>query len=115
MTAPLAPAPRFAALQHRNFNLLWAGLIVSNTGTWVQNVAQGWLVLQLTNSPIWLGMLGLSFAIPMMILPLAGGAVVDRIHRIRLLYITQTGSMLTALALAALTWTGKIHIAGFMQ
>ncbi len=47
-------AARFAALRHRNFTLLWSGLIVSNTGTWMQNVAQGWLVLQLTNSPLWL-------------------------------------------------------------
>ena len=43
--------PRFPSLKHRNFKILWAGLIVSNTGTWMQNVAQGWLVLQLTNSP----------------------------------------------------------------
>ena len=86
-TAP--NAPRFAALQHRNFTLLWSGLIVSNVGTWMQNVAQGWLVLQLTNSPLWLGLLGLSFALPMIVLPLVGGAVTDRVHRIRLLYITQ--------------------------
>jgi MFS family permease len=110
MTIPAAPAPRFAALQHRNFNLLWAGLIVSNTGTWMQNVAQGWLVLQLTNSPLWLGLLGLSFAVPMVVLPLVGGAVVDRIDRIKLLYFTQTGAMLTALILAILTWTGRVHI-----
>jgi MFS family permease len=110
MTNPAGAAPRFAALQHRNFNLLWAGLIVSNTGTWMQNVAQGWLVLQLTNSPLWLGLLGLSFAVPMIVLPLVGGAVVDRIDRIKLLYITQTGAMLTALILAILTWTGRVHI-----
>jgi MFS family permease len=110
MTILIAPAPRFAALQHRNFNLLWAGLIVSNTGTWMQNVAEGWLVLQLTNSPLWLGLLGLSFALPMIVLPLIGGAVVDRIDRIKLLYVTQTGSLLSALILAILTWTGKVQI-----
>jgi MFS family permease len=76
----------------------------------MQNVAQGWLVLQLTNSPLWLGLLGLSFAIPMIVLPLVGGAVVDRIDRIKLLYITQTGAMLTALILAIMTWTGTVHI-----
>jgi len=102
--------PRFASLQHRNFKLLWAGLIVSNTGTWMQNVAQGWLVLQLTNSPFWLGLLGLSFAIPMIVFPLVGGAVVDRIDRIKLLYFTQTGALLTALILTIMTWTGTIHI-----
>jgi MFS family permease len=110
MTSEFAPTPRFASLQHRNFKLLWAGLIVSNTGTWMQNVAQGWLVLQLTNSPFWLGLLGLSFAVPMIVLPLIGGAVVDRIDRIKLLYVTQTGAMLTALILAIMTWTGTIHI-----
>jgi MFS family permease len=85
-------------------------MIVSNTGTWMQSVAQSWLVLQLTNSPLWLGLLGLSFALPMTVLPLVGGAVVDRIDRIRLLYYTQTAAMLTALALAILTWTGSLHI-----
>ena len=119
MTAVPDRKGRFAALQSRNFTLLWVGLIVSNAGTWMQNVASGWLVLQLTNSPLWLGLLGLSFALPMMVLPLLGGAVVDRVHRIRLLYITQTGSMLVAFALAILTWlnmvtVGHIFVASFL-
>ncbi len=101
---------RFAALHHKNFTLLWSGLIVSNAGTWMQNVAQGWLVLQLTNSPLWLGLLGLSFALPMIVLPLIGGAVVDRVHRVHLLYLTQTGQMLIAFGLAALTWLGLINV-----
>ena len=73
-------------------------------GTWMQNVANGWVIYQLMNSPLWLGLLGLSFALPMTILPLFTGAVVDRTHRIRLLWITQTGMMLVAFVLAALTW-----------
>ena len=101
---------RFPALYHRNFTLLWVGLIVSNAGTWMQNVAQGWLVLQLTNSPLWLGLLGLSFAVPMIVLPLLGGAIADHFNRIKLLYITQTGSMLTAFALALLTWFGVVNV-----
>jgi len=105
-----APIPRFVALKHRNFSLLWSGLIVSNVGTWMQNVAQNWLVLQLTNSPLWLGMLGLSFAIPMVVLPFVGGVVVDRINRVRLLVVTQTGQMLIAFILAALTWTHLINV-----
>ena len=88
MTETTVQQPRFAALQHRNFTLLWSGLIVSNVGTWMQNVAQGWLVLQLTNSPVWLGFLGLSFALPMIFLPLVGGVVADHVDRIRLLYFT---------------------------
>src|SRR5512135_3296679 len=101
---------RFPALYHRNFTLLWAGLIVSNAGTWMQIFAQGWLVLQLTNSPLWLGLLGLSFALPMIVLPLLGGAIADHVNRIKLLYITQTGSMLTAFALAILTWLGVVNV-----
>ncbi len=102
---------RFAALRHRNFTLLWSGLIVSNAGTWMQNVAMGWLVLQLTDSPLALGLLGLSFAVPMIVLPLVGGAVADRVHRIRLLYFTQTSQMLIAFVLAVLTWANRINIA----
>src|SRR5512146_2188275 len=100
---------RYAALRYRNFTLLWSGLIVSNMGTWMQNVANGWLILELTNSPLWLGLLGLSFAVPMILIPPFAGAVVDRVHRIRLLYVTQSTQLLTALALAALTWAGLIQ------
>jgi MFS family permease len=110
MEATASGSVRFAAPRHRNFTLIWSGLIVSNVGTWMQNVAQGWLVLQLTNSPLWLGLLGLSFALPMIVLPLVGGAVVDRVHRIRLLYITQTSLTLVAFALAALTWLGLVDV-----
>ncbi len=100
---------RYAALRYRNFTLIWSGLIVSNMGTWMQNVANGWLVLQLTNSPLWLGLLGLSFAVPMIVLPPLAGPIVDRVHRIRLLFFTQSMQALTAVALAILTWTGRIE------
>ena len=110
MTSVLTRPARFAALRHRNFALLWTGVIVSNVGTWMQNVTQSWLMLQLTDSPLWLGLLGLSFALPMVTLPLIGGAVVDRVHRVRLLYVTQTGQMLLAFALAILTWLNLIAV-----
>lgn len=110
MTVVPANEVRFAALRHRNFTLLWSGLLVSNVGTWMQNVAQGWLVLQLTDSPLWLGLLGLSFAVPMIVFPLIGGAVSDRVNRIRLLYFTQTGQMLVAFALALLTWLNLVNV-----
>ncbi|MFN8481799.1 MAG: MFS transporter [Anaerolineae bacterium] len=101
---------RYPALRHRNFTLLWAGLLVSNMGTWMQNVAQSWLIFKLTgNDPIYLGYLGLSFALPMTFLPPIGGVVVDRVDRIKLLYITQTGSMLAAFVMAILAWTGHIE------
>jgi MFS family permease len=101
---------RFAALHYRNFKLLWSGLIVSNMGTWMQNVASGWLVLQLTNSPLWLGLLGLSFAIPMIVLPPFAGAIVDRVNRVKLLLFTQSMQALIAIILAALTWYGRVQV-----
>lgn len=109
--AGIAPsAARFSALQHRNFRLIWIGQIVSNVGTWMQNVGSGWLILQLTDSPLWLGLLGLSFALPMIVLPPIGGAVVDRVDRIKLLYITQSCQMLNAFVLAAATFLGVVSV-----
>jgi MFS family permease len=101
---------RYPALRHRNFVLIWSGLLVSNMGTWMQNVAQSWLIYKLTgNDPLYLGWLGLSFAIPMIVAPPVGGMVADRVDRIRLLYITQTSSLLLATLLAILTWAGAIR------
>src|SRR5512146_2732430 len=107
-TSPAPQTQRFAALRYRNFTLLWSGLIASNVGTWMQNVAVGWLILRLTNSPLWLGLQGLCFAVPMIILPLVGGAVADRVNRIKLLYVTQSGPMVVAFILAVLTWANQI-------
>ncbi len=101
---------RFAALRYKNFRLIWWGMIVSNMGTWMQNVANSWLVLQLTNSPLWLGLLGFSFAVPMIIIPPFAGALVDRVHRVKLLYFTQSMQLLNALVLALLTWTGRVQV-----
>jgi MFS family permease len=101
---------RYPALRHRNFTLIWSGLLVSNMGTWMQNVAQSWLIYKLTgNDPLYLGWLGLSFAIPMIVAPPIGGMVADRVDRIRLLYITQTSSLLLAALLALLTWASAIR------
>lgn len=101
---------RYPALRHRNFTLIWSGLLISNMGTWMQNVAQSWLIYKLTgNNPLYLGFLGLSFAIPMIVVPPIGGAVADRVDRIKLLYITQTSSLLLAALLAVLTWTGAVR------
>ena len=97
--------PRYPALHHRNFAMLWGGLLVSNVGTWMQNVAQSWLIYKMTgNDPLYLGWLGLSFATPMVIVPPFGGVVADRVDRVRLLYVTQSSAMILAALLAALTW-----------
>ena len=99
----------FSALRHRNFRLFWAGAFLSNTGTWMQTVAQGWLVLQLTDSAFWLGFDGFAATSPGLVLTLLGGVFADLLDRKRLLIVTQTISGLTALALALLVWTGVIH------
>jgi fatty acid desaturase len=66
-------ARRLGALRHRQFSLLWVGLLISNSGTWMQSTAQSYLVYQLTSSPLALGLLGFSFALPMLLLPPSAG------------------------------------------
>lgn len=94
---------RFSALKHRDFALLWSGLLVSNTGTWMQTVAQGWLIITLTNSPGWLGAVSIARALPYLVVPPMGGVLADRIDRIALLKVTQTLSLILAGLLAVLT------------
>jgi MFS family permease len=114
--AQAARSPRFGALRHRNFTVFWLGLLASHTGTWMQSVGQGWLVYQLTNTPVWLGLVSLAFAVPMLVLPLFGGAVADRVNRISLIRRLQLFTATAALALAAVTYLGMVsawHLAGF--
>lgn len=99
----------FRALSHRNFRLFWGGAFLSNVGTWMQAVAQGWLVLQLTNSPFWLGVDGFMATAPGLVLTLAGGVFADLVDRKRLLIFTQIGAGLSALILAALIVTGQLR------
>jgi predicted MFS family arabinose efflux permease len=99
----------FRALSHRNFRLFWTGAFLSNVGTWMQAVAQGWLVLQLTNSPFWLGLDAFMATAPGFVLTLIGGVFADRIDRRRLLLYTQVIAGLAALALAALVATSVVN------
>jgi MFS family permease len=99
----------FRALSHRNFRLFWIGAFLSNVGTWMQAVAQGWLVLQLTNSPFWLGLDAFMATAPGFVLTLLGGVFADRIDRRRLLLYTQVVAGLAALALAALVATSVVN------
>lgn len=103
--------PRFAALHSRNFRLLWSGLIISNAGSQMQTVGQGYLIYYvLTHSPFWLGMVSLAFALPMTLFPLFGGALADRMDRLALLKITQLGQMFTAALLIWITFTGQVTV-----
>lgn len=115
--APIAPVteamPRvIRALQHRDFRLFWSGNFLSNVGTWMQNVAQGWLVLQLapTNSAFWLGMVGFASTAPMLFFSLLGGAIADRVDRRKLMMWTQSAMMLFAFVLWGLTATHRITV-----
>ena len=98
------------ALRHRDFRRLWVGLLVSNSGTWARNVAQGWLLYQLSDSRLWLGVLALSFALPMITLPLFGGVIADRFDRLRALRCTQFCAAILSTILAWLTFTGHLTI-----
>jgi len=96
-------------MQHRNFQLFIAGQLISLIGTWMQNMAQLWLVYQLTHSAALLGVFGFASQVPMLFLSSLGGYVGDRFERHRGVIVTQTISMILAFALAALTLTGAIH------
>ena len=100
----------FRALRHRNFLLFWSGAFLSNTGTWMQAVAQGWLVLQLSNSPFWLGVDGFMATAPGLVLTLAGGVFADLFDRRKLLIYTQTVAGMAALTLGVLVLTGVVKV-----
>ncbi len=98
------------ALRHRNFQLFFTGQLISLTGTWMQNVAQSWLVYRLTGSSTLLGAVGFSGQIPVLLLSPVGGIVADRFNRRNIVVATQTASMLLAFTLAALALSGAIRI-----
>ncbi|HZU32355.1 MAG TPA: MFS transporter [Candidatus Angelobacter sp.] len=104
--------PRIArALRHRDFRLFWTGNFLSNIGTWMQNVAQGWLVLKLTNSAFWLGMVGFAASIPILLFALIGGVIADHVNKRWLLMITQSAMMVFAFIMAALAYFKVITVA----
>ncbi len=92
------------ALRHRNFRNFWIGNFLSNIGTWMQAIAQGWLVLELTNSPLWLGVVSFAAAIPMLIFALLGGVIADQVDKRRLIMVTQSAMMIFAFVLAGLSY-----------
>src|SRR5262252_6095588 len=100
----------FRALQHRNFRLFWSGAFLSNAGTWMQAVAQGWLVLQLSDSPFWLGVDGFMATAPGLVLTLAGGVFADLFDRRKLLIYTQAVAGLAALTLGVLVLTKVVQV-----
>ncbi len=98
------------SFRHRNFRLFFAGQFVSLTGTWMQNVAEAWLVYRLTQSSAALGSVRFAALAPIFLLALVGGDWADRADRRRILLGTQTAAMLLAFALAALCLTGTVQV-----
>lgn len=103
------PSATFRALRHRNFQLFFGGQLVSLVGTWMQNVAQAWLIYRLTHSALLLGLVGFAGQAPVFFLATVGGAVADRRARRDVLVATQTMMMLLAFVLAALTLLGVVR------
>jgi MFS family permease len=113
LTPELAPSRvphTFRALRHRNFRLFIGGQIVSLVGTWMQNVAQAWLVYRITHSELLLGTAWFCSQIAVFALGPLGGIAADRFPRRKVVIVTQTLSMVQAFVLAALTLSGRVQV-----
>ena len=99
----------FSALKHRNYRLWFTGQLVSLVGTWMQTTAQGFLIFQLTQSPIYLGYVSFASGMPSWLFTLYAGVISDRMSRRTLLVITQTSMMVLAFILAGLVFTGAVQ------
>lgn len=99
-----------SALRHRNYRFYWLGHFSSVLAQNMEFVAQSWLVLQLTNSPLMLGLTGLTNSIPTIALTLVGGVIADRTDRRRILLFTQTTTAAFFFILATLVITGKVRL-----
>jgi predicted MFS family arabinose efflux permease len=100
----------FKAFQYRDFRVMWTGACISSIGTWMQILAQSWLVLQLSGSPFWLGMDSFLGSIPIVLFSLVGGVLADRMSRQYLLVGSQVVQLTCAFGLAALFATGVVHV-----
>ncbi|MFD7405115.1 MFS transporter [Streptomyces sp. NPDC059866] len=100
----------FSSLKIRNYRLFFIGQVVSNTGTWMQRIAQDWLVLSLTGSATAVGVTTALQFLPMLLFGLYGGVLVDRLPKRPTLLVTQTAMAMTGLALAFLTITGHVEV-----
>jgi len=115
--SPVPPRPgpgqlpsAFRSLRHRNFRLFFSGQLISLVGTWMQSIAEAWLIYRLTGSSVLLGLLGFVSQIPIFLLSPLGGLAADRWPRQRVVISTQIASMTLGFTLAALTLTGRIRV-----
>jgi MFS family permease len=107
---PTTKSSMFSSLRTRNYRLFFLGQVVSNIGTWMQRIAQDWLVLSLTGSATAVGVTTALQFLPMLLLGLYGGVLVDRLPKRPTLLVTQAAMALTGLALAALTLSGHVQV-----
>jgi MFS family permease len=98
------------AFRHRNYRLFFGGQLISLVGTWMQQVAQAWLVLQLTHDPLWLGIVSVAQFGPVIIFGLFGGVIADQLPKRKTLLATQTVAMVLAFILFGLTVTGVVQV-----
>jgi MFS family permease len=98
------------ALRHRNFQLFFSGQLISLTGTWMQNIAQAWLVYRITGSSLLLGSVGFASQIPVFLFAPLGGIIADRNNRQRVVIGTQIASMILAFILSVLTLTNTVQV-----
>ncbi len=104
----------FPAFESKNYRYYFVGQLISQIGTWLQIVAQGWLVLQLTKSPLSIGLVAASATLPSLLFSLFGGVIVDRFNKKYLIVVTQSASMILALLLGILTVLKIINVAEIM-
>lgn len=97
-------------MQHKDYRLFWAAQCVSFSGTWMQVTAQGWLVYQLTHSPIYLGIVSAATSLPILMFSLFGGVLADRFEKRKLLIVTQALSTLPPLIIGLLTSAGVVNV-----
>jgi MFS family permease len=100
----------FRAFRHRNYQLFFSGQLISLSGTWMQSVAESWLVYRLTRSSVLLGVAAFCSQIPVFLLAPIGGTVADRANRHRIMVTTQSISMALPLILSALTLSGRVQV-----
>jgi MFS family permease len=106
----MARSKAASAFLHRNYRLFFAGQAVSLIGTWVQQVAQGWLVLTLSDDPLWLGVVAAAQFLPVMVLGLFAGVLADVLPKRQTLLAVQVVMMALAIALTVLTATGVVEV-----
>ena len=107
---PIRERQAVRAFRHRNYRLFFGGQLVSLIGTWVQQVAQAWLVLLLTGDPFWLGVVAAAQFVPVMAFGLFGGILADALPKRQTLLVAQAVMMLLAATLTVLTFTGVVEV-----